>query len=190
VVTSLQQVLQASDEPLTLSKIRSRLPARFREISFEELTELLNRQVTAQVLWQYPRYRSQQDRYWDRPMPVHVASLLRGALNAGPLGWSELRRKLPAYAQPQAEAVLHAEVREGRLFRHPRLGRGSERFGAAAADPREYLKAELTLVFARLEHLGFGREQLRSAALDLLHEEEWGRPAAASPPAAEPSPQA
>jgi hypothetical protein len=175
LVTSVQRTLQTSGEPLTLSKIRARLPVRFREISLEELTEVLNRQVTAQVVWQFPKYRSQQDRYWDRPMPVHIATLLRSTLSDGPLAWSELRRKLPGYAQPQAEAVLDEALRRGELFRYPRLGRGSERFGTTAADPREYLRGELTLVFDRLEQLGFHREQLRTAAVELLQEEEWGK---------------
>src|SRR5579859_3188469 len=101
LVPEVQRVLQASDEPLTLSKVRSRLPVRFREIGLEDLTAVLNRQVAAQVVWQFPKYRSQQDRYWDRPMPVHVAKLLQESLAEGPLGWSDLRRKLPAYAHTQ-----------------------------------------------------------------------------------------
>ena len=71
LVSGIQQVLQASEEPLTVSKIRAKLPTRLREVSVEELSSVLNRQVAAQVLVQYPKYRSQQDRYWDRPMPVH-----------------------------------------------------------------------------------------------------------------------
>src|SRR5262249_31164281 len=139
LVSGVQQVLQSSDEPLTLSKIRSRLPVRFREVSIEELTAVLNRQAAAQVVWQFPKYRSQQDRYWDRPMPVHVAALLKEALTPGALGWSDLRRKLPAYAHTQAEEVLQKELAEGRLHRHPRIGRGAERFGVSQPDPREYL---------------------------------------------------
>src|SRR5262245_45207132 len=105
LVAAVQQVLRASDEPLTLSKLRTALPARFRSGSPDELTEILRRQVGANVLYQYPKYRSQQDRFWDRPMPVHVASLLRSTLQEQPLALAELRRKLPAYAQAQAEDV-------------------------------------------------------------------------------------
>lgn len=187
LVSGIQQVLQASEEPLTLSKIRAKLPVRLREVGLEELAAVLNRQVAAQVLYQFPKYRSQQDRYWDRPMPVHIAALLRESLIEGAMGWSDLRRRLPAYAQGQAEEVLQAEVAKGKLFRHPRVGRGSERFGAAAPEPKEYLRTELAEAFERLEKLGFSKEQLRHGALELLHDEEWASP----PPApAAPAPEA
>src|SRR5919199_4315315 len=91
LVAAVQQTLRDSDEPLTLSKIRSRLPMRFRQIGLEELADTLRRQASANVLYQYPKYRSQQDRFWDRPMPVHIAALLQTTLQEeGPLGWSEL----------------------------------------------------------------------------------------------------
>src|SRR3954470_23513497 len=80
LVAAVHQVLQGSAEPLTLSKIRALLPGRLRTICLEELGEALRRQVAANVLWQYPKYRSQQDRFWDRPMHVHITSLLRLAL--------------------------------------------------------------------------------------------------------------
>ena len=132
LVTALQQVLQASEEPLTLSKIRAKLPTRLREVELDELATVLNRQVAAQVLYPFPKYRSQQDRYWDRPMPVHIAALLHESLIDGAMGWSDLRRRLPAYAQAQAEEVLHEQVAKGKLFRHPRFRRCS----GASATPR------------------------------------------------------
>jgi hypothetical protein len=181
VVAAVLTVLRRSPEPLTLSKIRAGLPAAFRTISLEELGESLDRQVAANVLWQYPKYRSPQARYWDRPEPVHFAALLETTLrDEGPLAWSELRRKLPAYARDKAEGILREQVEQGRLYRHPRIGRGGERFGVQPADPKDYLQSELAGVFQRLEGLGFGRAQLREAALELLHDEEWA-PTAPSP---------
>src|SRR6266581_2193183 len=106
LVTAIQQALHDSPEPLTISKLRALLPTPFRHASPEELIEVLHRQVTANVLEPYPKYRSQQERFWDRPMTVHVAALLRSALQEGPLSWSELRRSLPAYAQEKAQAIL------------------------------------------------------------------------------------
>jgi hypothetical protein len=189
------QVLRASTEPLTLAKIRSLLPAAFRQVTPEDLAANLQRQVAANVLTQYPRYRSQQDRFWDRPMAEHIARLLENALQAGPLAWSELRRKLPAYAQGQAEPVVQDLLARGRLHRHPRTGRNAERYGLHPADAKDYLRPELTVVFQRLERLGLSRPQVRVAALELLHEEEWdvappeqashgARPEAAPAPAA------
>ncbi len=174
LVAAVRRVLQDSSEPLTLSKIRALLPAAHRGISLEDLAESLRRQVAANVLVQYPKYRSQQDRFWDRPMPVHVACLLRTTLEESPLAWSELRRKLPAYALTHAETVLQEQLAQGLLHRHPRVSsRGKERFGAAPPDPRDYLRDELGILFGRLEQLGFTRSQLRAGALELLHDEEW-----------------
>ena len=80
LVAGVQKALQESPEPLTLSKLRAALPVRFRSMGLEELAEVLQRQVAANVVYQYPKYRSQQDRFWDRPMPVHVEALIRETL--------------------------------------------------------------------------------------------------------------
>ncbi len=186
LVAAIRRVLEASPEPLTVSKIRSALPASFRGMSVEALAEVLNRQVAANVLVPYPRYRSQQDRFWDRPMRVHVAQLLQTALHEQPLAASELRRKLPDYAKTQAEAILEEEVVQGRLYRHPpQNARSGPRFGVAPPDPRTFLRTELNTLFGRLGRLGFTRAQLREAALEVLHDEEWGNaeePAQAAAP--------
>jgi hypothetical protein len=177
LVTEVQRLLQGSPEPLTLAKIRSALPPRLRSASLEALAEALRRQVAANVLVQYPKYRSQHDRFWDRPMQVHIAYLLRQTLEEGPLAWSELRRKLPDYAKTQAEAVLEEQVVQGLLHRHPpSSSRGGMRYGLQRPDPKEYLRAELTAAFGRLERIGFSQAQLREGAMDLLQEEEWATP--------------
>jgi hypothetical protein len=184
--TAVQRVLANSDEPLTVSKLRAKLPGGLRGTDPKELGELLERQVAANALYKYPKYRSQQDRYWDRGMDAHVAQLMRSALENGPLPWSELRRKLPAYAHEKAQDVRDQQVREGFLHRHPRAGsRGAERFGVRPPDPRDYLRLELADLFTRLASLGFSRPQIRAAALELLHEEEWD---VEPPPAPEATP--
>jgi hypothetical protein len=184
LVAAIQQVLRNSEEPLTVSKVRAKLPMRFREMNLEEA---LQRQVTANVLYQYPKYRSAQDRFWDRPMPEHIKYLLRQALENGALAWSELRRKLPGYALDRAEGVLNDEVTQGRLHRHPRQGRGGERFGLEPASAKDYVRDELKKLFERMTPLGFTHAQLRIGALEVLHEEEWASP---TPPAAQQQPEA
>ncbi len=182
LVAAVRRVLQASPEPLTLSKIRSALPAAFRSVSLESLAETLQRQVAANVLVQYPKYRSAQDRFWDRPMRVHIAQLLVSALENGPLAASELRRKLPDYAKTQAEGILEEEVAQGRIHRHPPANsRSGPRFGVEPPDPKTFLRAELGTLFGRLERLGFSQARLRQAALELLHDEEWGPTASGTP---------
>jgi hypothetical protein len=172
-------VLENSSEPLTLSKIRSALPGRLRSVTLEALGEVLQRQVAAHALIQYPKYRSPQDRFWDRPMNVHIAYLLRQALEESPLPMSEIRRKLPDYAKTTAEGVLEDQVQQGLLHRHPPTSsRSGPRFGARPPEAREYLRSELTVVFARLEKLGFSQTQLREGAMELLQEEEWQTPPA------------
>ena len=174
LAAAIQRILADSLEPLTIPKIRSRLPAPNRNISEPELSATLQRQAAANVIYQFPRYRSQQDRYWDRGMPVHVSQLLRHALADGPLSWTDLRRKLPAYASGQAESVLKEQVNQGMVFRHPALSkRSGERYGLQAPDPKEYLQQELSIVFYKLERMGFHQPQVRVAALELLHDEEW-----------------
>jgi hypothetical protein len=171
---AVQAVLAASPEPMTLPRMRSQLPAPFRSASLEELADFLHRQVTANVYYQFPRYRSRHDRFWDRSMAVHVAALIRAILEERPMPWPELRRKLPGYAQAQAETVLNEQVNQGLLYRHPRLSsRGGDWFGARPADPRNYLRGALAEVFRSLEELGFTESQLRAGALELLHDEEW-----------------
>jgi len=190
LAAEVQRVLEGSSEPLTLSKIRSSLPARLRSVTLEALAEVLRRQVAANVLLQYPKYRSQQDRFWDRPMNVHVAYLLRQTLEEAPLAWSELRRKLPDYAKVTAEAVLEEQVAQGLLHRHPPASsRSGPRYGVQRPEAREYLRGELTGAFARLEKLGFSQAQLRESAMELLQEEEWATPPAAPASAGEMSPE-
>ena len=88
--------------------------------------------------------------------------------------WSELRRKLPAYAVGPAEVVLQEQVAQGQLYQHPRISsRGGDRFGVRPPDPKDYLRTELATVFRNLERLGFTESQLRAGALELLHDEEW-----------------
>jgi hypothetical protein len=184
LATAVQRVLANSDEPLTVSKLRAKLPGGLRNTDPKDLTDVLERQVAAGALYKYPKYRSQQDRYWDRGMDAHVAHLMVVALEGGPLPWSELRRKLPAYAHERAQEVREQQVREGLLHRHPRAGtRGAERYGVRPPDPRDYLRQELPDLFTRLASLGFTRPQIRAAALELLHEEEWD----VEPPPAPPS---
>ena len=180
---AVRAVLEKSEEPVTLPKLRSSLPGRLKSVSPEALAEVLRRQVAANVFHQYPKYRSQHDRYWDRPMPVHVAQLIRAAVEVEPLALPELRRKLPDYAKNLAEPVVNDELAQGRLHRHPPASkRTGPRFGVGRPEPREYLRHELTQVFHRLEQLGFTQSQLRHSALELLHEEEWSSPPASSAP--------
>ncbi len=174
LVSALHRLLQASLQPLTLAKIRARLPANFRSVGMDELAESLHRQVAAHVFCQYPKYRSAHDRFWDRPMAVHIADLIRAALGAGPLPWSALRRRLPAYALAQAQDVMKEMFANREIFQHPRMGRSGERYGLHPSDAKDYLLREMARVFEQLEGLGFTTDQLQVAALDLLHEEEWG----------------
>jgi hypothetical protein len=172
--SAVHQILAASESPLTPAKIRSKLPAPFRNVSPEELAGYLHRQVAAGALHEFPKYRGSQPRYWDRSLPVHIGRLLRETLQEGTFSWSVVRRRLPSYAVAQAESVLAEHVAQGLVHRHPR-GRGarSDRFGLQPADPKDYLQDPLARLFQSVEQMGFSRTQVREAALDLLHREEW-----------------
>jgi hypothetical protein len=176
LIAEVHRVLAASSEPQTVSKIRSHLPTAHRSVDPKELEECLVRLVDANVLYQYPKYRSQHYRYWDRSMRVHIASVLKELLHDEPLAWPQLRRKLPGYIEPdQAQAILEEEHDKGHLHLHPAVGqRAGKRYGVEPPDPREYLRAELPALFERLHQLlGISPERIRGAALELLHDEEW-----------------
>jgi hypothetical protein len=176
LVTAIQAILEASPEPKTLPRIHAALPVRLRSMGMDTLAEVLRRQVAAQVIVQYPKYRSMHDRFWDRPMEVHLAGLVRVALSERALSWSELRRKLPSHTRVMAAQVLEAMLGRGELFRHPPLeGRAGIRYSVHPPDTRLYLRGELTRLFDRLDSLGFTRSEVRATAIEMLHEEEWSK---------------
>ena len=180
LVDAVHVVLQQSDEPLTLPRIRERLPEAFRSTRPEELAEFLQRQVAANVLVMCPKYRSGQDRYWDRPLREHAKVLIRRTLGGGPASWSELRKRLPKYLRHLAESVLNEELAKGLLHQHPPLTiRNGPRYGLEPADVRTYVNKELFTMLDRLEQRGFARSETRLALMHLLQEEEWAEPAAA-----------
>lgn len=169
LVDAVRVILRSSPEPLPLTRIRAALPRASRLLPLDTMARALERQVAAQVLFPYPKYRSPHDRYWDRPMRVHLGQLLRGVLARGPLAWSELRRRLPDYAKTQAEPILQEELARGRLFAHPPLGpRLGPRYGLSPARPGPYVRQELDGLLRRMETLGFSPEQVRQALLEQL----------------------
>ena len=171
---AVHQVLSASESPLTPANIRSKLPAAFRHVTPEELADYLHRQVAAGALYEFPKYRSSQLRFWDRSMHVHAGHLLRLALQQGPSSWSAVRRRLPSYVLAQANSALADQIARGLVHRHPRSrGMRSDRFALLPADPKDYLRGALERLFQTLEQLGFTSSQLRQAALEILHDEEW-----------------
>jgi hypothetical protein len=174
LVNEIRRVLRESDEPLTAAKVHQRLPVPLRRITVEALVEVLQRQAAANVLVMCPKYRSGQDRYWDRPLREHVHEMLHAILTAGPLPWAEMRRRLPRYARYLAESVLNEQLAHGRLHRHPpRTSRAAPRYGLEPADVRAYLQPALADVFARLEPLGFTPGELRRGLRQLLGEGGW-----------------
>ena len=174
LVDAIKEIFRQSSEPMTVLKIRASLPEPFGAIRIDELTEILQRQVAANVLVSCPKYRSPQDRYWDRPLRDHAQTVLRMALRAGPLSWSELRKKFPKYLRHQADSVLNEELAKGTVYRHPPLSvRMGERYALEPAEVRPYASKELLESLQRLTLLGFSRGDVREAMLQLLQEEEW-----------------
>jgi hypothetical protein len=173
LVNEIRRVLRDSDEPLTAAKIRDRLPPPLCRMSLELLAEVLRRQAAAHVFVTCPKYRSGQDRYWDRPLRERVHEMVRNILAKGPLPWSGLRRRLPRYARYLAESVLNEQLARGQLYRHPpRTARSAPRFALHPADIRAYLRPALGGLMARLEPLGFSRSDLQRGLRELLAQSE------------------
>jgi hypothetical protein len=174
LVDAIRGVLQSSDEPMTIPRIRERLPAPYEAIRKDELQDVLHRQVAAHVLVMCPKYRSGQDRYWDRELRDHAMLLLHKALEPGPTSWSDLRKKLPKYLRHFAESVLNEELAKGAIHRHPpatlRMG---PRYAHQPPNVRCYARKELHDMLTRLEQCGFTRSDARETLMALLQEEEW-----------------
>lgn len=184
LVDAIRAILVSSVEPLTVKKIRARLSAPFDGIRSQELTEVLKRQVAAHVFVICPKYRSAQDRYWDRSLRAHAKVLLRAALADGPMPWAELRRKFPKYLRHLAESVLNEELARGAIHRHPPASpRMGFRCALEPADVLGYAARELEGALARLIEQGFARSHARAAFMQLLQESEWADDAPNESPA-------
>jgi hypothetical protein len=178
LVDAVHSVLKESEEPLTIPRIRERLPEGFRALGPEVLADVLHRQVAANVLVMCPKYRSGQDRYWDRSLREHAKVVIRDSLALGPASWSDLRRRLPKYLRHLAESVLNEELARGTLHRHPPTTvRNGPRYALEPADVRTYIAKELNAMLQRLKQRGFPCSQTRMAIMQLLQEEEWAEPA-------------
>jgi hypothetical protein len=174
LVGAIQEILKQSSEPLTVPKIRARLRCQYRAIRIEELAEVLQRQVAAHVLVICPKYRSGQDRYWDRPLREHAKVVLRRSLEDGAMPWSELRKKFPKYMRHLAESVLNEELAKRTIFRHPPASpRMGFRFALQAPDVGPHAARELEEALTRLEDRGFTRADACEALMHLLQEHEW-----------------
>jgi hypothetical protein len=175
---AIREVLSASPEPLTLAKIRERLPAPYNDRKLQEVADVLQRQVAANVIVPCPKYRGSQDRYWDRPLREHAKITLRGALSNGALAWSDLRKKFPKYMRHLAESVLNEELAKGTIHRHPPASpRGGFRFALEPADLRPFALIQLEAALARLVERGFSLSDARAAFMHLLQESEWAEDA-------------
>ncbi len=174
LVGAIHEILKQSSEPLTVPKIRARLGGSFQKIRTAELAEILQRQVAAQVLVMCPKYRSGQNRYWDRSLREHAKVVLRRALEEGAMPWAELRKKFPKYMRHLAESVLNEELAKRTIFRHPPTSpRMGFRFALQTPDVRLHAAKELDEALARLEAHGFTRIDAREAFMQLLQEHEW-----------------
>jgi hypothetical protein len=174
LVGAIQEILKQSSEPLTVPKIRVRLRGAFRAIGIEELADVLQRQVAAQVLVICPKYRSGQDRYWDRPLREHAKVVLRRTLEDGAMPWSELRKKFPKYLRHLAESVLNEELARRTIFRHPpATPRVGIRYSLQAPDVGPHAARELEEALSRLEAHGFSRVDACEALMHLLQQHEW-----------------
>ena len=174
LVDAIRAIFKASLEPLTVQKIRERLPVPYDDMRLAELKDVLQRQVAASVFVICPKYRSAQDRYWDRPLREHARVLLLAALHDGPVPGADLRKKFPKYLRHLAESVLNEELAKGAIHRHPPASsRSGFRFALERPDVRAFAAKELECALARMTKRGFALSDAREAFMQLLQDTEW-----------------
>ena len=117
--SAIRHALAASDEPLTVSKIRAALPTALRQTPLEECEQNPAAGDRGQQAAPVSEVSQSQDRYRDRPMPVHVAHLLSVALDERPRPGPNCAASCPPTRRSWL-AVVEREIHENCTHRHPR----------------------------------------------------------------------
>lgn len=166
--TLLRKIVTKGLEPLTLNQIRRALPSGVR-IPPAQLTGLLERLIKQGQLFVWP---GRPPRYASHPFEAAVRERIIKVLEQyGPLTKAALAKKLPKSARPFLGRALDDLCRNGRVFKHPKLGR-REPYGLTPPESLPYLRPKLESLMKTLQQQGFGSGALWAALRTCLWEVE------------------
>lgn len=151
-------VAQASD-PLSATRVRRSLPPGYR-IPLDQLKQRLSALARQGLLFEWPtrprRYASCSLEAFIRERVIETLKRYRTLTTA------ETSKKLPAVAKPLVARILEGLLKEGRIWKHPKIGR-REPYSLAPPDPLDYLRSTLDKLVATFRKVGFSPRAIREA---------------------------
>lgn len=167
----VRKTLDRSEQPLTLSQLRSQLTGPFRR-SPDELGRVVDSLVERGVVFRLPKF-GRSERFWTRDLDTYARQVFVEALSKKSLTRSQLKQKvktrLQGLSEPKQRAIFDELRREGAIQSLPAfVGTRTERFSSAAPDPVEYVEDALQRLCEKLAKAGISRDGVYAAARKLV----------------------
>jgi hypothetical protein len=156
--TLIERILERSGEALSPSAVRKALPVGSR-LPLQQLHVRLQSLVEAGRIF---RWRGKSARFSTVAPETLAQEQVIKALSAGPLAEADIKKNVPAASRPLVSSSIGSLERDGRILRHPKLGR-RQPFGLNPPDPFDYLRPELDALLLRLQKAGIPAIGLRQA---------------------------
>lgn len=155
----LRKIIAQGPDPLTTKRVRSALPSGYR-IPLDQLNERLSALARGGLLFEWPTRPKQ---YAAHSLEAFVQEKIIEVLQRRkPLTTAALSKKLPKAARPLVVRTLGRLLEEGRVWKHPKIGR-SEPYGLAPPDPLDYLRPKLDKLVDTFKTLGFSLSAIKEA---------------------------
>lgn len=163
----VRKTLDRSEQPLTLSQLRSQLTGPFRR-SPDELGRVLEMLVAQGAVFELPKYRGSA-RYWTRDLDAYARQVFVETLAGKPLTRAELKAKTKIRLRDLSESrqarIFEDLLRERVIHKLPRfVGATADRFSAVTADPMHYVEDALRKVCNTLAAVGLSEGEVYAAA--------------------------
>jgi hypothetical protein len=163
---ALRDAVSRLGKPTSPTELRKALPKPHQR-PLPEITRLLAGLAREGALFAVKDGKTL--RYTDRDPSSIVALALREALRDGPLGKTELEKRVkraaPGFSK-LSPAVLAAELARGTVHKHPEVGKYGVRYGLVPPDPTPYLAKALQEIKAAVKKLspsGVGEAAVHAA---------------------------
>ncbi|MDX2031437.1 MAG: hypothetical protein SF339_12250 [Blastocatellia bacterium] len=152
----LFKTLDASEEPLTKSRLRQALPSGRFKLPESRITEILAELQRRELVFRFNPYGGKHERYWTRRLDEYARITLLAALAGSPVTRAELVKKtdgrLKDFPEDKRRAMLNELVKEGAVRKWPALiGGRSELFSTRAPDSRVYFQHVLASLRRKLD---------------------------------------